>query len=422
MLIKLLYGQDGLVIDLPDDLSVQIIEPQKVEALGNPELAIIDSLKNPTGSIPLSERVKRGDKIGIIFNDITRATPNALIINSILREISVVPNENVTLYNALGTHRSNSDEELKSILSPELVKKFSIVQNNAFDKSTQQKLGTTSNGNEIWLNKSLLENDLIILTGFIEPHFFAGYSGGGKAVMPGMAGIDTILSNHGAKNISDSNSIWGKLEENPIQQEVREVVSKLPNTFLLNVALNNEQNITKVFSGDINEAHNAGCEYVKQSAMVPVDEPFDIVVTSNSGYPLDQNLYQAVKGMSAAAQIVKDGGTIIMAAECRDGLPDHGLFGKMLLEAESTGELLKMVKEPGFKKLDQWQIQVLGMIQQKAGVYVYSDYLDKSTLESRLLLHTSNIKSTIEELILRYGKDARIAVLPEGPLTITYVD
>lgn len=422
MKVKLLYGEGNLEIELPTNTNVNIIAPKKIESIEDPKAAISESLRKPIGSRPLCEVVQPGSKIGIIFNDITRATPNETIINAILKEIPNIPHEYITLYNALGTHRNNSQDELKNILSQELVVEFRIVQNNSFDRSTQKSIGKTKNGNEIWINRDLLENDLIILTGFIEPHFFAGYSGGGKAVMPGMAGIETILFNHGAKNIADVNSIWGKLEGNPIQQEVREVISKVDSTFLVNVALNNDKEITAVFSGDVIEAHDVGCEYVKKSALVPVTEPFDVVITSNSGYPLDQNLYQAVKGMSAAAQIVKDGGTIIMASECRDGLPDHGLFGELLSKANSKKELLDMVNQPDFKKLDQWQVQVLALIQNKAEIFVYSDYLDRETLESRLLSHTNNIRTTIEYLIKQYGEKIKIAVLPEGPLTITYVE
>ncbi len=422
MKVKLLYGEGNLEIELPTNSNVNIIEPTRIDSIEDPKTALSESLRKPIGSRPLYEVVQPDSKIGIIFNDITRATPNETIINAILKELPNIQHENITLYNALGTHRNNSQEELKNILSEELVAEFRIVQNNSFDNSTQKSIGKTKNGNEIWINRDLLANDLIILTGFIEPHFFAGYSGGGKAVMPGMAGIDTILSNHGAKHIADVNSIWGKLEKNPIQQEVQEVITKLNNTFLVNVALNKDKEITAVFSGDVLEAHNEGCEFVKQSAMIPVSAPFDIVITSNSGYPLDQNLYQAVKGMSAAAQIVKDGGTIIMASECRDGLPDHGLFGELLRKANSTDELLEMIDDPHFKKLDQWQVQVLALIQKKADIFTYSDYLDKETIESRLLKHTEDIGKTVDSLIEKYGDNARIAVLPEGPLTITYVE
>ena len=428
--INLLYGSGKLTVRLPEEAEVQVIKPKKNPGLANPKAALLNALRNPTGSQALAERVKAGDRIGIIFNDITRATPNEIIINTILEELSHIPPENITLYNALGTHRPNTEEELKSILSPDLAKDFRIVQNNAFDKETQVHLGETKRGYPIWLNKDLLENDLIILTGFIEPHFFAGFSGGCKAVMPGMAGLRTIMHNHDVENIGNPHAIWGQMEKNPIQQEVREIVAPLKNTFLLNVAMNDEQEITSVFAGDILPTHDLGCAFVKETAMVAVEEPFDIVITSNSGYPLDQNLYQSVKGMSAAAQILKPGGVIIMAAECRDGIPDHGLFGKMLLEADSSAQLLEMISQPGFHKLDQWQIQVLALLQQKAKIYVYSDYLDRETVESRLLLYVEDMEALVRSLAtgLTTGsrrqhrrEQIRIGVLPEGPLTIPYV-
>ena len=422
MKIPLLYGAGTLNVELPDDADVQVIKPKKNKGLKDPKVNLAKALRHPISGKSLAERVKADDRVGFIFNDITRATPNEIIIQTILEELAVVPHKNITLYNALGTHRRNTEEELVSILSPDLVKQFRIVQNNAFEKETQVYRGKTQRGNEIWLNKDVLENDLIILTGFIEPHFFAGFSGGCKALMPGMAGLRTIMHNHGADMIGDPHAVWGELEKNPIQQEVREIVSQIPNTFLMNVAMNDEQQITAIFAGDLIPTHDHGCAYVKETAMIAVDDAFDIVISSNSGYPLDQNLYQSVKGMSAASQIIKEGGAIILAAECRDGIPDHGLFGKMLLEAESSSELLEMINQPGFHQLDQWQIQVLALIQQKAQIYVYSDYLDRKTVESRLLSYTDNIKSTIEELMNIYGARARIGILPEGPLTIPYIE
>ncbi len=428
MIVDLLYGKSKLNLHLPDEAEIEVIKPQKVEGLKDPEEAFRRALRDPVASRALKERAEASDRVGVIFNDITRATPNEIIIRSILEEIAHVSRKNITLYNALGTHRRNTEEELESILSPELVRDFRIVQNDAFETETQVYRGKTKRGNPIWLNKDLLENDLIILTGFIEPHFFAGFSGGCKAVMPGMAGLRTIMRNHGADMIGDPHAVWGEMEKNPIQQEVREIVSQIPNTFLVNVAMNDEQEITAVFAGDIIPAQDRGCAFVKETAMVPVAKPFDVVVTSNSGYPLDQNLYQAVKGMSAAAQILKKDGLIIMAAECRDGIPDHGLFGKMLQEADSSAQLLEIIQQPGFHKLDQWQIQVLALIQQKAKIYVYSDYLDRETVESRLLFYTEDIEKTVAECLKINAQMSgtrrervRIGVLPEGPLTIPYI-
>lgn len=421
MKVELLYGSGMLSVQLPEQAQVAIIRPKKNAGLPNPKPALRQAMQSPINSQPLAKRAKSGHRIGIIFNDITRATPNDLIIGAILEELPHISPEHITLYNALGTHRPNTEEELTSILSPELVQQFRIVQNNAFEKATQVYQGTTRRGYPIWLNKDLLKNDLIILTGFIEPHFFAGFSGGCKAVMPGMAGLRTIMHNHDVENIGSPYAIWGIMDRNPVQQEVREIVSPLTNTFLVNVAMNDDQEITAVFAGDVLPAHDQGCVYVREHAMVAVDEPFDLIITSNSGYPLDQNLYQSVKGMSAAAQILKPGGAIIMAAECRDGIPDHGLFGKMLLEAESSVQLLDMIRQPGFHQLDQWQIQVLALLQQKAKIYVHSDYLDREAVESRLLRYSENVEQTVAELLEIYGRNARIGILPEGPLTIPYV-
>jgi nickel-dependent lactate racemase len=421
MEFELLYGTGKLKFKISDKVQVETISPTYTTPLPNPNTALKQALQRPTGSVALSGRAKAGDRVGIIFNDITRATPNATIITAILEELSHISRENITLYNALGTHRPNTDAELRSILSPELVDNFRIVQNNSFDQETQVYRGKTKRGHPIWLNKDLLENDLLLLTGFIEPHLFAGFSGGCKAVMPGMAGLWTIMHNHGFDMVGDPNAIWGEMEKNPLQQEIREIVAALPNTFLVNVAMNGDQEITGVFAGDLIQAHEKGIEFVRETAMAGVDEPFDIVISCNSGYPLDQNLYQAVKGMSAAAQIVRPGGAIVVASECRDGIPDHGLFGKMLYEAESVDALLEMVGRPGFHKLDQWGIQVTALILKKARVYVYSDYLDRETVESRLLEYSDNLERTIEKLLDVYGKEARIGVLPEGPLTIPYV-
>ncbi len=418
---QLLYGDGQLKITLPASAEVGIIKPKKVMGLSSTQEKLLEALHRPIEGKPLLNRAKKGDKVGIIFNDITRATPNKLLIEAIFEALDHIPVEDFTLYNALGTHRQNTEEEIISLISEELYRKCRVVQNNAFDDRTQIYLGRTRRGHEIRLNKDLLQNDLIILTGFIEPHFFAGFSGGGKAIMPGMGGLRTIMHNHGADMIGNPASVWGQLDENPIQQEVREVALKVPNTFLFNVAMNDNKEITGVFAGDLLAAHDLGCSFVKATAMVSVEEPFDIVITSNSGYPLDQNLYQSVKGMSAAAQILKPGGSIIVAAECRDGLPDHGLFGKMLLEAASPQKLLKEISEPGFHQLDQWQLQIIAMILQRAEVCIYSDYLDRTALESRFLNYSEDISETVRDLMENTKGKVRIGILPEGPLTIPYL-
>ena len=192
-------------------------------------------------------------------------------------------------------------------------------------------------------------------------------------------------------------------------------------TFLLNVTLNRDQQITGVFAGDFKEAHAQGCAFVKEKAMVPVPEPFDIVITSNSGYPLDLNLYQSVKGMSAASQIVKEGGSIIIAADCWDGIPDHGEYAQLLLEAESLESLLETIRAPGFQRQDMWEAQLQALICLKADVYFYTHNLSDEQIEDALLRPCRDIEATVAELLQKHGPGATICVLPEGPQTIPYI-
>jgi nickel-dependent lactate racemase len=260
--------------------------------------------------------------------------------------------------------------------------------------------------------------DLKVLTGFIEPHFFAGFSGGGKAIMPGMAGQRTVLGNHDAGMIADPRATWGVTHGNPIWEEVQEVARQAGRLFLVNVTLNRDK---AIFAGDLAAAHAAGCAFVGRSALVPVPRPFDIVITTNSGYPLDLNLYQAVKGMSAAAQVVRPGGAIIIAASCWDGIPEHGLYGQLLRAAASPRELLDRITAPGFLEQDQWQAQIQAQIQLKAAVYVRSDGLTDAQIRSALLQPCRRIEETVADLLGRFGPHATICVLPEGPQTIPYI-
>jgi lactate racemase len=288
-----------------------------------------------------------------------------------------------------------------------LVDEYRVVQNDAFDPETQVCLGTTQRGHDIWLNREIAACDVKVLTGFIEPHFFAGFSGGGKALMPGMAGQRTVLGNHDAGMIAHPAGHLGRDQGNPIWEEVMEVAHAVGGTFLVNVTLNRDKAITGVFAGDLDAAHAAGCAFARDTAMVPVPAPFDIVVTTNSGYPLDLNLYQAVKGMSAASQIVKPGGAIIIAAECWDGIPDHGLYGQLLAAARSPRELLDTITAPGFLKQDQWQAQIQAQIQLKAEVYVHSDHLTDEQIRRALLLPCASIEQTVAQLRERYGSRTR---------------
>jgi lactate racemase len=419
--IQLAYGKHGLELELNDSWNVQIVEPRFVQCLADPQKSLKFAIRHPIGTEAMGKLVQPGNRVGIIVNDVTRATPTPLILQALLGELSETPPENIFIFIALGTHRANTPQELEQMLGPNITQKYRIIQNNAFDRTTQVFLGKTRQGHNIWINRALMECDIKILTGFIEPHFFAGFSGAGKAVMPGMAGIETVLGNHSSQNIAHPKATWGITSGNPIWEEVHEVALSVGPTFLVNVALNRDKAITAVFAGDLDQAYNQGINFVRQTAMVAVDRAFDIVVATNSGYPLDLNLYQAVKGMSAAAQVVRPAGAIIMAAECWDGIPEHGMYGQMLKDSANPASLLERIKQPGFSQQDQWQAQIQAQIQLKADVYVYSSYLRPEQIRSALLKPAESITRVLDKLVEQYGKEARICILPEGPQTIPYI-
>jgi nickel-dependent lactate racemase len=236
-----------------------------------------------------------------------------------------------------------------------------------------------------------------------------------------LALLETIMRNHTAVYLDDPRTTWGVTSGNPLWEELREAALMAGESFLVNVTPNRDKAITGVFAGDLDQAHAAGCAFVKETAMIRVAEPFDIVLTSNSGYPLDLNLYQTVKGMSAAALVVKPGGTIIAAAECWDGIPDHGEYAQLLHSADSPTALLDVIRAPGYQRQDMWTVQLQAMVSEKADVYVYSQNLTDAQIGAAHLQPCGNIEALVEALLARYGLNATICVLPEGPQTIPYL-
>lgn len=420
MQIELAYGKERLKAEIPAYIHTQVVEPGYVKGLPDQEQAIRDALEKPIGHPSLQSTVKPTQKAAVIFSDITRATPYHTMLPPLLEALSHLPDKNITFFCATGTHRRATTNELLTILGDEVVNRFRIVQNAASDPSQQHYVGTTSTGNHILLNREILEYDLRILTGFIEPHFFAGFSGGGKALMPGMAALETVRRNHAIRNLENPHTRWGNTAGNPLWEEVMEAAELATPLFLLNITLNRDKEITGVFAGDLREAHNLGCAFVKENAMVRLDEAFDIVITSNSGYPLDLNVYQSVKGMSAAERVVRKGGTIIMAAECWDGIPGKSDYETILKSVDSVDALMGFIKAHEQELQDTWQVYFQAMIQMKADVFLYSG-LDDEEVKSAHLKPVCNINSLILSLVEKYGPETRICVLPEGPHTIPYL-
>jgi len=417
--VHLAYGRQGLTISVPDEALV--IEPKDLPGLINEKSEVTAALRNPIGTAPLKDLVKASDQVAIVISDMTRPTPNHKLVPWIIEELGHVPKENFVIINGVGSHRPNTPEELVSMLGQEIVDTVRIENHDSFDDSKLVHVGRNSYGSDVYLNKTYVESSFKIVTGFIEPHFFAGFSGGPKGIQPGVSGIKTILDFHNAQMIGHPNSAWGVIEGNILQDSATQNCLMAKPDFMLNVTLNGNKEITKVFAGDVIKAHRKGCEFVKKHAMYAVDQAFDIVVTTNSGYPLDQNLYQTVKGMSAAAQIVRQGGTIISASECSDGIPDHGNYAKILQMRDTPQELLDMINDPSFSMFDQWQVQVQAKVQIKADCLLYST-LDDEVVKNAKFKPIKDINTTLAELSQQYGENVRIAILPFGPLTIPYIN
>lgn len=417
MRITLEYGQRGLPVEVPDGRAT-VLEARHVPGLPDEVEALRAALCAPIGARPLRDSVRASDRVAIVFPDITRPMPRPLVLGALLEEIAHVPRENITLINAVGTHRPNTPEELERMLGREILGAYRVVQHNPRALEGMQYVGASSYGNPVKINADFLAADVKILTGFIEPHFFAGFSGGPKAVLLGMAAQENILRNHSAPMIGHQNAAYAVTDGNPIYQEMKEIARMVGPCFAVNVTLNRARQITGVFAGDVFEAHGRGCEFARSVSLQPVGpDPFDVVVTTNSGFPLDLNLYQAVKGMDTAARIVRPGGAVVMAAECSHGVPPEGPFRELLRARTSPRELLEMIEQPGFLVQDQWQVQILARVLLKARVCLYSS-LPEAEVRGAHLVPTRDVSATVTQLLAEFGPAARLAVIPEGPQVI----
>jgi nickel-dependent lactate racemase len=418
MKVHLQYGTAGLAVDVPGS-NVRVIEPGFVAGLADEASGFEDAVRRPIGGRPLRELVRASDRVAVVIPDITRPLVTDRLLRWLLSELDHVPPSRFTVVNGTGSHRANTPEELAAMVGRDVFGRVRVVNHDAHDPATLLPAGKSADGRTVHLARDYVEADRRIVLGFIEPHFMAGFSGGYKGVFPAVADIDSIMHYHRAQVIGDARSTWGVLDDNPTQRQIREGGALLPVDFLVNVTQNRERQVTGFFCGDVMAAHAAGCAFARATAMVPCPEPFPVVVTTNSGYPLDQNLYQAVKGMSAAAEIVEQDGLIVAASRCNDGFPDHGNFRKLLFNHGSPRALLDTISAPGFSLYDQWEAQRLAIIALKARVGLYSD-LDPDEVRRAHLEAVADIGSRLREELGRRG-DVPIAVLPEGPMTIPYL-
>ena len=420
MIVNLAYGRTGLPVEFPDDRTT-VIEPTYVDGLPDQAGALRQALEHPVGSAPLRDRVRPDQTVAISVCDVTRPMPSATVLPVVLEALSHVPADRIAIMIASGTHRATTRGELVEMLGADIVDRNRIVVHDAFDEAQLVSLGEVDGGVPVWLNRTWVEADVRITTGFVEPHFFAGFSGGPKMVAPGLAGFRTIMRLHDAEMIRSPQARWGVIEGNPIHDGVRAIAARSGVDFSIDVAINRDRQITHVAAGELFTVHRAVREVVRRNAMQAFARPFDVVVTTNSGYPLDQNLYQTVKGMSAAAQVVKPDGVIVCASACADGYPNHGEYLDILTRRDSPDGLLQMINATGHNRHDQWEVQVQAQIQQRADVLLKTDGLSAEQVRAAHLTPIDDVGAATVDALSRSGRDARVCVLPEGPQTIPYL-
>jgi lactate racemase len=420
MKVRLQYGTNGLDVSVPGH-EVTVVTPRFVPGLPDEESAFFEAVRAPLDARPLAALVRANERVAIVIADVTRPLPSDRLLPWILRELAHVPESQVTVLIGTGSHRATTADEIKAIVGDAIARRLRIVDHSAFEPSRLSLVGTGIDGQPVFMNREYLEADRRIVVGFVEPHFMAGFSGGYKGVFPAVADIASIMRYHDAQTIGHPGSTWGRLAGNPTQVRIRHDGSLAPVDFCINVTLNRRREITGFYCGEVIAAHEAGCAFSKRTAMVACERPVQIVVTTNSGYPLDQNLYQAVKGMSAAAQIVSPGGYIATAARCNDGFPEHGNFKRLLFDHGSPRALLDTIMAPGFSMYDQWEAQLLAGVLLKARVGLYSE-LPAEQVRRAHLEPISDLEDTLSSELQRAGPDATVAVLPEGPMTIPYVE
>jgi lactate racemase len=419
MRVSLQYGLDGLSVDVPSS-RVSVIEPAFVEGLADEHAAFQAAVRAPIETPPLAALLTPRDRVAIVIPDITRPLPSARLLTWLFAELGHVAPERFLIIVGTGSHRANTRAELVSMVGAEIVSKYAILNHDAHDVATLAEAGRAADGRTIYMNRQYVEADKRIVLGFIEPHFMAGFSGGYKGIFPALADIASIMHYHRASVIGHPKSTWGVLKGNPTQEHIVDYGSLLQLDFCINVTLNRRREITGVFAGDPLRAHASGSAFAKATAMRPCPEAFPIVLTTNGGYPLDQNLYQTVKGMSAAAQIVQPGGLIVAASRCNDGFPEHGNFKQLLFQHSSARALLDTILAPGFSMYDQWEAQLFALLCLKARVALASELPAEDVRRA----HMEPVRDITERLnaeLDRIGRDAPIAVLPEGPMTIPYL-
>jgi nickel-dependent lactate racemase len=421
MRIHLDYGREGLDADLPDDNLRHILGIKPADPLPDIAAALKWSLAHPIGTPPLSELARNRRDACIIICDITRPVPNGPILEQMLAILteSGLPPEKVTILIATGTHRPNEGEELREMVGDAVLQSgVRIVNHVCTDPETNRFVETTPRGVPVSLDTRWLDADLRITVGLIEPHFMAGYSGGRKLIMPGVAALETVQYWHSPRFLEHPNATNGALEGNPVHEENTYIARLAPSHFITDVTLDAQRRVTGVFSGGMEDAWRAGVNFVAHQVRAEIEEPVDIAVTSAGGYPLDATFYQVVKGIVGAIPIVKPGGDIIIVAGMSEGIGSTH-FRETLFETDDLQALVQQMSEPDWKYIpDQWQVEELAKATRQHRVTVVTDAVAPEDLARCHVRPAATVEEAVAFALRQHGANASVAVIPKGPYVI----
>lgn len=414
--IKIPYYTSSLDLHIEEENLEAVITAKTDEYVAekSEEALVKEALANPIGTPRLRELAKGKKKVTLVTSDHTRAVPSKLTLPILLAEIREGnPDADITILIATGLHRATTEAEQRRMFGDAIVDNEKIAVNDAFKDEDFAYVKTLPSGAELWVNKIALECDLLITEGFIEPHFFAGFSGGRKSILPGICNAATVNENHSYKAISSPYSTTGVLEHNPIHEDMVCAARAVNTQFILNVALNGEKKVIAAFAGDLEEAHATGVKFVRELAQCPSISG-DIVITSNGGYPLDQNLYQSPKAVATAEACCKEGGVIIMCASCYDGMGGTH-FEKLIVKGtvDEIDEFLSKIP-PKETIAEQWCAQIYSRILKKYRIILVTTYLDHEMVRKANMIPASSPDEALAMAYEMMGKDARVVVIPDG--------
>ncbi len=414
--IKIPYhtGKIDLHIDEKNLKALVYSHAEEYKAEADEETIVRKALQNPIGSKPLSELVADKKNILLVTSDHTRAMPSKITLPILLEEIrSGNPDAKITILIATGLHRKTTEAEMRSMFGDAIVDNETIAINDAFNDEEFSYVCDLPSGAEFHVNKLAVESDFVITEGFIEPHFFAGFSGGRKSILPGICNAATVNENHSYKAIANKNSITGVLEGNPIHEDMIFAARKVNVQFILNVALNADKKIISAFAGDLIEAHAKGVDFVRNISNSDVTKG-DIVITSNGGYPLDQNVYQTPKAIATAEEYAKENAVIIMCAACIDGM--GGTNFEKLMQMGTVEEIDAYLSSIPPKETisEMWCTQIYARILKKHKVILVNEYLDRETVERANMIYANDVDDALEMAYELKGRDAEVVVIPDG--------